>query len=86
MKIIQISKSIKLSNVRCSDEIHLFTQFFIPSTVHRMNELKQCLNRNVNNPEIYQIHLLSERIYSSHELGISSNKIIQTFIGKRLTF
>lgn len=83
MKIIQISNSIKLSNVRCSDNIHLFTQFFIPSNLHRLNELKQCLNHNVNNPEIYKIHILTEKMY---DLGISSNKIIQTVIGKRLMF
>jgi hypothetical protein len=61
--------------------------------VQRNAEIKQCLYRNYMNPHITKIHLLNERIYTDAELcdrrvdGQSGgSKIVQTSIGKRLTF
>ena len=68
------------------DDVHLFTQFFIPPNQYRHAELKQCLKHNAINSNVHTIHLLVERKYSVNELGTSSKKIVQIVIGKRLTF
>ena len=86
MKLILHSNPAVLSDRKCSDKIHIFTQFFIPSTSVRYYELKTCLKNNALNRDVYQIHLLVERQFTTQELGTSSDKIIQTVIGKRLTF
>ena len=86
MKIIIKSKKLGKCDEVNNDDIHIFGQFFIPKTTDRYNEIKMCLKQNVDNNEIDYIHLLGERIYSHHELGVNSNKIIQTNINKRLTF
>jgi len=58
----------------------------------RNTEIKECLYRNYLNPHITKIHLLNERIYTDTELcdgkvdGQSGTKVVQTNIGKRLTF
>jgi len=86
MKIIIKSKKLSKCDEVNNDDIHIFGQFFIPKTTDRYNEIKMCLKQNVDNNEIDYIHLLGERIYNHHELGVNSNKIIQTNINKRLTF
>jgi hypothetical protein len=86
MKLICISNPIQLLSGKCLDEVHLFTQFFIPSNKERHAELKQCLKLNSMNSNVHTIHLLVERKYSVNELGTPSHKVIQTVIGKRLTF
>ena len=86
MKLVCVSKPIKLREKKSSDNVHLFTQYFIPSNKHRHDELKKCLKLNALNRDVYKIHLLVERTYTISELGTSSDKIIQTVIGKRLTF
>ena len=86
MKLIIKSKKLIINNKVNDDDVHIFNQFFIPSTDERYDEIKYCLKQNVENDDIDYIHLLCERIYTDEELGIQSNKIIQTNIGKRLTF
>ena len=86
MKNFSISTKIEPSKSICDDPIHVFTQFFIPGDPIRLRELQFCLRTNVNMLNVHQIHLLGERIYSDVELGIQSNKIIQTVVGHRLTF
>lgn len=86
MKLIIKSKELDYCHEINYDKVHIFTQFFIPSNNHRYSEIKYCLQENEKNTHIDQIHLLNEKIYSSSELGIQSNKIIQTNIQKRLTF
>ena len=86
MKLIIKSKKLHQNKTINNDPIHLFSQFFIPTDQHRYNEIKFCLKQNVENSQIDHIHLLVERIYTSHELGITSDKIIQTNINKRLSF
>ena len=49
-------------------------------------EIEKCLQFNVKNKYITNIYLLNERIYTDEELSISSNKIIQIDIKKRLQF
>ena len=68
------------------DEIMVFTQFFVHSSPERNEELRFCLRKNVENHHISRIFLLNEAIYSDEELGITSDKIIQVNIGKRLFY
>lgn len=70
----------------CIEPITLIYQFFIHSDKSRKEEIKRCLKFNVLNTNISKIILLNERIYNEKELGISSSKIEQINIGKRLRF
>ena len=70
----------------CTDNIHIITQYFLPPDQFRRSEIQTCIKQNANEAEITNVHLLNERVYSTQELGINSNKIIQTNIGKRLQF
>jgi hypothetical protein len=69
-----------------NDEIILIQQFFVHSNPDRHKEIKETLSYNVHNKSINQIVLLNERIYTDKELGISSEKIKQIIINKRLTY
>ena len=69
-----------------TEPINLIYQYFIPKIASRVKEIKETLKRNVLNEQISKIYLLNERIYSTEELGIQSNKIIQIVIGKWITF
>lgn len=68
------------------DEIILIQQFFLHSNENRKKEIQNTLSYNVHNNNINKIILLNERIYSDKELGISSEKIKQVVINKRLTY
>jgi len=65
--------------------VHLIQQYYIPSDETRCAEVKKCLSQNISNPEISKIHLLNERDYAPNDLQ-ASDKIIQTVLGKRLTY
>tara|TARA_E500000178_G_scaffold350886_1_gene410748 strand:+ start:6858 stop:8537 length:1680 start_codon:yes stop_codon:yes gene_type:complete len=86
MKLILNPNELDFVDELNYDKVHVFTQFFIPGNNHRYKEIKHCLQKNVENTNIDYIHLLNEKIYSKKELGIESNKIIQSNIDKRLTF
>lgn len=66
--------------------IILITQFYIDNNINRYNEIKFCLNKNIQNQYISKIILLNERLYSTDELGIVTDKIIQINISKRLEY
>jgi hypothetical protein len=68
------------------DNINLFYQFFIHSNKERQEEIVTCLQNNVTNKYISNIYLLNERIYTDDELTVSSDKIIQVDIKRRLMF
>ena len=74
------------SNLRNAIQVHVFLQFFVHSDIMRQREIRFCLHKHVENPDIYKIHLINERIYTSVELGVTSDKIVQTVIGRRLRF
>jgi len=86
MKIINISPSIEKESIENPDQINLFYQFFIHKVTRRSKEIKKCLKFNVQNKFIDKIYLLNEQIYSDSDLGISSEKIIQIDVKKRLKF
>lgn len=69
-----------------NDDIIIFCQFFVHPNKERNDELKFCLRKNVENMHISKIILMNEKIYSDEELGISSEKIVQIDIGKRLLY
>lgn len=80
-----ISNDVELGDEVMGDII-LITQFFNGGTQARANELKASLRVNVNNPYINKIILLNERMYSSKELGVNSDKVQQVVIGTRLDY
>lgn len=86
MKTISFSDICILQEKSCKDPIHIFTQFFIPTNKLRIQEIVFCLSKHVENENIHTIHLLNEQMYSEKELGVSSKKIVQTNIRKRLHF
>lgn len=87
MRILQVSPPAPITNgPPCLDPIHLFLQFFIHKDPKRHQEIQLCLQANVGNPAINKIHLLGERLYTLEELGIQSEKIVQTVIDRRLKF
>ena len=87
MKIVTVSKpATVLAGSVNQDPIHVFTQFFIHRDPHRQRELRFCLKQVALHPDVYQLHLLGERIYTDDELGVQTDKIVQTNIGRRLRF
>jgi len=77
---------ISLKNIT-NDEIHLFTQFYLPKCPQRLEELVFCLKENIK--FFGSIHLLNEKIYSIEEMNLTQeeySKINQIDIGNRLTY
>lgn len=67
-------------------KINLFQQFYINKMSERQNEIRKTLLYNCNNNSIDKIYLLNERLYSEEEMGVSSDKIIQVIINKRMMY
>ena len=87
MIIKEFSRELELKNSKqTEDPIILIQQFFIPNDKERYEEIKTALRKNVENSYISKIYLLNERIYTDDELGISSDKIIQKNVEKRIMF
>lgn len=86
MIIYQTSDDLILKNDFKKYNIYYITQFFIHKNNDRYNEIKFCLNKNVDNINIDKIYLLNEKIYSNDELGCSNDKINQININKRLEY
>lgn len=78
--------AVKLSKKNTTDEVHLFMQYYIDSSDARQAEIRACLTNNLQNPFIRKVHMLNERIYTNKEIGVKSTKIIQTNIGRRLSY
>lgn len=75
-------------NKRDSSWIYLFQQFFIHKSEERMQEIRYCLKKNVENEAIETIYLLNEldRPYTPEELGCCSPKICQLPMGHRMKY
>jgi hypothetical protein len=69
-----------------NDPIHVFLQFYIDKNDFHFKEIQFALKKNVENPYITSIILLNERLYTVDELGVTSNKIHQVILSKRLTY
>ena len=82
MMIFEISEPTTIGE-QYVDNVNIFMQFFIHSNNDRHSEIVTCLQRNAMNPVVTKIYLLNERIYTSSELGIESDKIVQVLIEKR---
>ena len=92
MRYIENSSSLIIGE-QTESQINLFIQFFIHPNKERYNEIKSCLQYNVENPLINYIYLLNEyqkdgtyRPFTEEELGIQSEKIIQIPLGNRLKY
>lgn len=81
-----LSKKTNTMNEIEEGKINIFQQFYINNVKERYEEIKKSLLYNCNNNNIDKIYLLNERIYSSSELGVDSDKIIQIVINKRMTY
>tara|TARA_A100001011_G_scaffold396838_1_gene496023 strand:- start:646 stop:2475 length:1830 start_codon:yes stop_codon:yes gene_type:complete len=72
------------------DNIILITQFYMSSNINRQKEIYQCLSKNLDNPLIDMIYLITEKEYTDIQLGIKNNsnksKVKQINIGKRLKY
>ena len=87
MKIVTVSRpATVIEGTLNPDPIHVFTQFFIHSDHQRQRELRFCLKQVALHPDVHQLHLLGERIYTDDELGVQTDKIVQMDIGRRLRF
>jgi hypothetical protein len=66
------------------NRIVLIQQYYIPKDKHRLDEINKCLQWNIENPLINEIHLLNENIYDIDIL--KHPKIKQINIKTRLTY
>jgi len=87
MKIYcEYSDKFQINKTKDTEKIYFINQFFIHPNKERHDEILFCLKKNILNENIHKIYLLNERIYTKEELGISSDKIIQININKRLQY
>ena len=86
MIVFTLSEIANVLDSENIDNINIFCQYFIHPDKKRHAEIKKCLKYNIKNKYITKVYLLNEKIYNNDELGVSSDKIIQVNIGKRLTF
>ena len=67
-------------------QFHVIVQWYEASTSKRQSEIDECLLENLRNPNITHVHVLTERNITFSFHSILANKLIQTVVGKRLTF
>ena len=96
MPLAQLSvKCEKPSECHVEEKVEIITQFFLAEmksgesdSSDRGAEIRHALLRNLNNPSVSRVHLLTERHFSWKDLGISlpelKAKVEQTVIGHRL--
>ena len=75
-KIYLVKNNDKLTTEdKNEDDIYMVTQFFIHGNNERYNEIKFCLQRNIDIGLFKKIILLNERIYTSEELGLTEDQM-----------
>jgi hypothetical protein len=75
----------RIANIQNNyNKIVLIQQYYIPKDKHRLEELNKCLDWNLKNPLINEIHLLNE-VYYDLEI-LKHPKIKQINIKTRLTY
>ena len=67
-------------------ELWFITQHYKPKQSLRLNELNECIERNIKNPYIDKIVLLNERDIFERDETYETNKIKQVVINKRLFY
>ncbi len=69
------------------DKVILITQFYESSNTDRQNEILYCLKKNLENPIIEYVYIITEKDYDLNEFGIkNTEKIVQINIGKRMKY
>lgn len=63
------------------EKIHLITTYYQTKSKERQNELKECLERNINNKEIDNI-----TVFTECDLPFTSDKVMEIKTTKRVTF
>tara|TARA_Y100000389_G_scaffold198035_2_gene233795 strand:- start:13 stop:1788 length:1776 start_codon:yes stop_codon:yes gene_type:complete len=71
-----------------ADKTILITQYYESSNSDRQNEILFCLKKNLENPLIDLIYIITEKEYDLNCIGIKNinEKIIQINIGKRMKY
>lgn len=67
-------------------KITFITHFFIDNNPKRTRDIRYCLKKIEKVSALSQIILLNDRVYTNKEIGITSDKIHQVNIGKKLTY
>jgi hypothetical protein len=86
------SQYLLCNNISCEfdikpNEIWVITQFFRHKSDKRFSEIKDCLSKNCECPNIDKIVLINEKDYSQeYNKLFGSDKIQQVITGKRLTY
>jgi hypothetical protein len=86
MIVFTLSELTNVLETENIDNINIIYQYFIHPNKERYNEIKKCLKFNAKNKYITKIYLLNEKIYTTDQLGVSSDKIVQIDIKNRLKF
>lgn len=86
MQIVEVSDPPVVLERPHEDLITLYTQFYLPADATRLTEVKCALLKNAQNKHLDRIVLLNERVYTTEELGVESEKITQVVLGRRLEF
>ena len=89
-KIVLQSSPIIMNDIpnKEKEDIYLIYQYYLPSSKERIKEVQEALIRNIENPYISKIYILSERHYTDEEFGLKNHtdKIVQIIIGVRMMF
>ena len=64
----------------------LLQQYFVSDKSRRQREIQKCLQKNVNNSLIDEIHLLNEKSYAKEYPQDPTNKIKEVIVGHRLKY
>tara|TARA_A100001011_G_C14302285_1_gene841378 strand:+ start:759 stop:2531 length:1773 start_codon:yes stop_codon:yes gene_type:complete len=69
------------------DKVILITQFYESSNTDRQNEILYCLKKNLENPLIDYVYIITEKDFDLNEFGVKNKeKLIQINIGKRMKY
>ena len=77
---------IEAGPIAIPEEFWLIQQYFISPKARRDREIRSCLEANLVNPLIDKVLLLNENEYLMRGILPKSDKLVESVIGKRLTY
>lgn len=89
--ILIILLNLKKEKFDNNTRINVITQFYVPKNIERQKEIKECLERNINNKYINKIYLFGEKNYNFKEI-LKKNydkfleKVVYKNIEKKLSY
>ncbi len=78
--------NITYEGPRLPSKLVLLQQYFVSDKPRRQREIQKCLQKNVENPLIDEIHLLNEKSYAKEYPSDPHGKVKEVVIGKRLKY